>query len=108
MRIARSLGIVQGQTGGAFNGTSAITRQDLMVVTARALQLVGKLEKNGKRADLTRFADSGDISGYAADSIGLLTAAGLVYGDGARINPIGRATRAEAAVLMYRIYQIPD
>jgi beta-glucosidase len=32
--------------------------------------------------------------------------AGIVKGDGNSLNPLGKATRAEAAVMIYRLYSL--
>ena len=74
-----------------------------MVLTARALEYVGKLNATGK-ADMNKFTDASAVADYAGDSVASMISEGLIKGDGSRINPQGNATRAEIAVLMYRIY----
>lgn len=58
----------------------------------------------GNTADLNGFIDKDRITAYAAESLAALVKEGIVTGSGnGRINPQGTATRAEAAVIIYRI-----
>ncbi|MNR66769.1 Endo-1,4-beta-xylanase A precursor [compost metagenome] len=50
------------------------------------------------------FADHAAVAEYAWESIALLTAAGILQGDGHGIRPLDAITRAEAAVMLYRVY----
>lgn len=100
--IAKKLGIAQGVGNNKFNPGEQITRQDMMTITARALKLAKKLKETDTTV-LDAFEDTGKVAPYAVQSIAELYKAGLVKGDGNILNPEGNATRAETAVLMYRI-----
>ncbi|MNW18330.1 Endo-1,4-beta-xylanase A precursor [compost metagenome] len=52
------------------------------------------------------FADESSVASYAAESLASLYKAGLIEGDGSQLLPLHKATRAETAVLMQRIYQL--
>jgi len=101
--IAKQLGIVKGVSGGKFHPKAEITRQDMMVMAARALQAAGMLDANGSPDDLARYKDAGEVSGYAAASVAGLISKGVVQGDGGRIHPLANATRAETATFIYRL-----
>ncbi|WP_168735566.1 glycoside hydrolase family 3 C-terminal domain-containing protein [Cohnella fermenti] len=104
--IAKSLGIVQG-SGGKFDPLASIARQDMMVLIARVLQASGKLElTDDAPAELDAFADAGQVANYAKSAVAALVKAGIVQGDGSRLNPKGITSRAEAAVILYRIYRL--
>jgi endo-1,4-beta-xylanase len=45
------------------------------------------------------------VAGYALEAAGAFINAGLIEGDGALLRPRDPLTRAEAAVLLYRIYR---
>lgn len=108
--IAKRLGIAQGQAEGAFNPKERISRQDMMVLTARAIEAAGFQLNSGAAgtADpLAAFADKGEIAGYARESVAGLVSGKLIAGYDGGIHPLGNATRAETAVLMYRIYMLP-
>ena len=101
---AKKLGIISGAGNNQFNPKAYISRQDMMVLTEKALNLVKKLEAAGAAADLDQFADQSQISGYAASSVANFVKAGLIHGANGRINPRAGTTRAEAAALLYNIY----
>ncbi|WP_171654960.1 S-layer homology domain-containing protein [Paenibacillus foliorum] len=52
---------------------------------------------------MDQFSDKADIAPYAAESIAFMVNAGIVEGAGSYLNPHNSASRAEAAVLLYRI-----
>ena len=98
---AKELGIINGVGDNAFMPETAITRQDLMTICARALKTLGKLEESGETAS---FTDSDAISDYARDAVNQMTAMGIIKGnpDGT-VKPLSNTTRAEAAVIMERL-----
>ena len=108
--IAKTLGITNGVDGVNFDPNSPITRQDMMSLAARALTAAGKLEEgNGAgagAASLAQFSDAADIDSYALDSVASLVRSGLIAGDNGMMNPLGNTTRAEAAVFLYRVYNM--
>ncbi|MBR0599868.1 immunoglobulin-like domain-containing protein [Sinanaerobacter chloroacetimidivorans] len=102
--IARELGIAAGGGDNRFLPKERISRQDMMVLTARALEKAGKLDQGSDTGILDQFSDKGGISEYAAESLAALIKSGLITGSGNKLNPRGDTTRAEAAVFLYRIY----
>jgi len=102
--IAKKLGIANGVEENKFNPNGTISRQEMMTLIARALKLTNKL--SNKTADLTKlnkFNDQSIIASYAKDSIALVIADGIIEGDGNNIAPLSKTTRAQAAVVLYRI-----
>lgn len=102
--IARKLGITSGTGNNKFSPDSRITRQDMMVLTQRALQMLKQLKHQGSASDLDKFADKSLVADYAIDSVAFVVKKGLIVGSGDRINPLGNSTRAETAVFLYRMY----
>lgn len=102
--IAKQLGITLGVGNNRFNPKESISRQDMMVLTARALQKFKNLTVTDTDTVLMKFSDKGNIAKYAADSIAALIKEELIVGNGDKINPLANTTRAEAAVFLYRIY----
>ena len=102
--IAKALGITNGIDNDRFGGDNKITRQDMMVLTERALKLEKKLNKQGAAADLEKFSDKSEVASYAVNSIATLVMEGLIEGNDSQVNPTGNTTRAEAAVFLYRLY----
>ncbi|NIK70567.1 S-layer homology domain-containing protein [Paenibacillus sp. BK720] len=99
---AKAYGIVTGTGDNRFEPNKRITREDTFVMTARALDALHQLDASAN-GDLSSFKDAADISEYAQASISALAAASIVQGDAAGIHPKSDLTRAEAAVMIYRI-----
>jgi hypothetical protein len=82
----------------------------MMVMAAGAMEAADKMEAAGKIKDdadisvLSAYTDSASVSSYAAASAAALIENGIIEGDGRLINPGGNTTRAETAVVIYRIY----
>ncbi len=102
--VAKKLGIVAGVGNGQFNPEQSISRQDMMVMIDLAMTAAEHSLERGSAADLAVFKDQDHVASYAAQSAATLVKSGIVQGSGEGINPLGIATRAEAAVLIYRIY----
>jgi beta-glucosidase len=101
---AKKLGITQG-SGGLFHPNDKITRQDAMVLTVRAIKILGEQKPQNASDDLLRFNDRNLLASYAADSMEYAVETGLINGSGGCVNPLGNATRAEAAVILYRLFK---
>ncbi|MDQ8735033.1 endo-1,4-beta-xylanase [Paenibacillus sp. LHD-38] len=102
--IAKELGIATGFGDHTFKPNSDISRQDMMVLTTRALEAAGKqLEPSGA---LDAYPDAASISDYAKDSAAGLVKSGVVNGKNGKIAPNDSLTRAEAAVIVYRIWHL--
>lgn len=102
--IAKALGIATGSGNNLFRPNATITREDAAVLIDRALRLTKVQLSAGSEALLEGFADQQLISVYARNSVLTLLEAKLLQGSSDKLNPKGSLTRAEAAVLLYRIY----
>ncbi len=102
--IGKALGIFKGMGDGTYGAETPISRQDLMVICARAMRLVAKLDKAADAGSLGAFSDGALVSDYAKEDVAAMTAAGVIQGNAdGTVNPLGNTTRAEAAVIMHRI-----
>lgn len=102
--IAKKLGIVSGVGDNKFDPNDPIKREDMFVMTANALKLLGISNSTGTSYDLNKFTDINDISQYAVESIATLVKSGIVNGkDNNKIDPRNYATRAEAAAVIYNV-----
>ncbi len=92
-------GIVNG-IGDGFGVGLSITRQDMAVLCARAIEFKG-VTLETVRENMT-FTDS--ISDYAVEAVEKLWGAGLVNGKSeTEFAPTATATRAEAAKMLYEV-----
>lgn len=104
LRIAKELGIALGTGDNKFKPDASISRQDMMVLTARALSVAGKqLDASGS---LSAYPDASSISDYAKNSVTALVNSGIIIGKGGGVAPHDSLTRAEAAVILYRIWNL--
>lgn len=104
VRVAKALGIVNGKEENRFAPNERITRQEMMTMTARALKQAGVLTAAAVPTGLSGFTDHQEIAAYAEESIAQLLNQKLIQGSGSLLEPLKSATRAEVAVLLYRIY----
>jgi alpha-tubulin suppressor-like RCC1 family protein len=100
---AKQLGISLGNGNNQFRPNDKISRQDMMVMTVRAIEKLGELKAQSASDNLARFSDKNLLSAYAADSVEYAVDAGLIKGNKGLLNPLGSSTRAEAAVMLYRL-----
>jgi endo-1,4-beta-xylanase len=104
LAAAKQLGIVFGYADNIFKPDSPVSRQEMMVIAARALQAAG-IEAHGN-GTMEAYSDAGQISAYARDSLAALLKYGIVNGKDGKLAPGDTLTRAEAAVILYRIWKL--
>jgi hypothetical protein len=105
--FAKELGLTTGVGNNKFNPTATISRQDIMVIVARALELADvNLDKDTSVLD--HFADADSIADYAKPYVAALVNLGIVSGTGNNIEPASDITRAQMAVLLYNVVKASD
>lgn len=102
--IAKALGIVTGTGDNTFNPNGNISRQDMMVLAARALAAAGTNAQSGGTLDA--YSDAASVSAYARASVAAMVQAGIVNGKNGQLAPNDSLSRAEAAVILYRIWKL--
>lgn len=96
-------GIVLGYSDGTFRPEQNITREEMCVILDRLLDKIGK-ETDGTPKN---FADADSISAWAKESVDRMSACGIVNGqNGNRFAPLSSSTRAEAATVLLRLYDL--
>ena len=100
---AKSNEIALGGGNNLFDPEASLTREDAMVLVVRVLEKAGESPKKGSASDIASFVDRGDVSGYAVEAVATLVRAGYILGSDGKLNPKSNITRAEMAVLLYRI-----
>ncbi|MGG1554454.1 S-layer homology domain-containing protein [Paenibacillus ferrarius] len=102
---AQKLGIVQGKADGSFGVNDEITREDMSVLIYRVSELLRV--KLGGTSTGGAFADQANISPYAVKAVEQMKASGIVNGvDGGKFAPQDAANRAQAAVIIDRLFQL--
>lgn len=102
---AKALGIAKGYDDSFMPGTG-ITREDAMVLVDRTLKVQGKKLTAGSSSDLNIFKDTKSVSDYAVTSVATLVKAGIIQGSNGYLNPKSFISRAEMAVIIYRVLDL--
>ena len=89
--------IVTGVGGGRFEPSSPITREQLAAMLYRYANLQGPVQ-----GSLSAFSVGEAVSPWAQDAVQWAVNRGILTGKGSRLDPQGRATRAEAAAMLQR------
>ena len=101
-------GIVTGVGGGKFNPNGNVTREQIATFLFRYAEYLGY--NTSKRADLSRFPDSGSVSNFAKDAMSWAVATGILNGtttnDITILAPKSPATRAQAASFLLRFGKV--
>lgn len=99
-----ALGIANGISENEFGTGHSITRQDMAVMSFRALKYV--YDAFGEFAE-NDFSDRESISEYAISAVNYMKKLGVIngYPDGG-FKPMQTASRAEAAQIIYRIIEL--
>ncbi|MNC68781.1 Endo-1,4-beta-xylanase A precursor [compost metagenome] len=69
---------------------------------ARAVKAVNPEATAGDASSLTKFSDAAKIAASLKDGVAFAASHNLVIGNAGKFNPTNTATRAEAAVIIYR------
>lgn len=96
-------GIVNGYSDTQFGPNDNITREQMCVMLANFMLAMGiELEAE----EVQEFADAGDCSDWAADSVDEIASYGLIEGTGdGAFEPQGEATRAAVATIFMRFIE---
>ncbi|MGP0584256.1 S8 family serine peptidase [Paenibacillus timonensis] len=104
VKIATSRGLISGYASGIFAPDRPITRGEMAVVLSKTLELLG--HSTGSAGEVVGFADQTRIPSWASESVARVTSLGIMKGKaGNRFEAELPTTRAEAAVVVYRIFK---
>ena len=94
--------IVSGTGNGRFEPGAPITREQMAAIIARYVQSTGKALPT--IADPVVFKDKDAVSAWARDGVELMRTTGIISGDDrGYFNPLGLATRAQAATVFMEL-----
>lgn len=101
---AEYFGIISADAKNRYYPDRPITRQELALIIFKTLEVVGKPLNGYDNSVLEKFRDKDLISPYALSSMASLVGDGIMSGiSTSAIAPMNSATRAEAAVFIYRV-----
>ncbi|MBE7041947.1 MAG: hypothetical protein E7399_00430 [Ruminococcaceae bacterium] len=101
---AKKCGITAGYDDNTFRPDALITRQEMAAMAYRTAGIAGLTIP--ETAEKIAFIDEADIADYAKDAISAMQMGGVINGMGdGQFGPKENATRAQAAVIIYQLYQ---
>ncbi|WP_141692407.1 S-layer homology domain-containing protein [Paenibacillus pectinilyticus] len=105
---AQKAGLVQGKDDGSFGVNDQISREDMAVLIYRVSKMQGSgTFKTSVAIDKSStFFDIEQSSVYAREAVNALLQAGIMNGmNNGYFEPKSSSTRAQAAAVLYRLYQ---
>lgn len=98
-------GIVSGVAAGKFNPNAPVTRAEMATMAANALKTLNGDVAEDTQATLAAFADNANIPSWAKDAVALAVENEILKGmSNNSFAPNQKATRAQAAVVIYGLY----
>ena len=94
------MGTYEGRSSTKMDPDCNISRQEIMTVVARAMQL--DLDRYST-TDLSKFSDAGKISPWALPYVKAMVGACYIHGRGSGLAPLDNITRAEFAQVFYNV-----
>jgi hypothetical protein len=99
-------GIIFGRSASEFDPNATITRAEMAAMIARAVKAVhGTEDVADVEAALAGFSDAGQISPSLKKSVAFVASHKIVVGSNGKFAPNSNATRAEAAVIIYKAFK---
>lgn len=99
------LGIVAGTGSRYYNPRGEISREEAAVILMKAGQLFGLTAPAASNA----FSDEGQISSWAKEAVGYVSALGIMNGVGGnKFNPKAKYTREQSIVSIAKLYEMLD
>ncbi|MNC13527.1 Endo-1,4-beta-xylanase A precursor [compost metagenome] len=99
--VAAEKGIITGRSASTFDPNATITRAEMATMISRAVKTLNPAATTDVSA-LSKFSDAAKISASLKDGVAFAASNNLVIGNAGKFNPNDTATRAEAAVIIYR------
>jgi hypothetical protein len=103
LAAAKWSGIARGVGDNRFAPAQTITRQEMFTLLHNALRLIGRLPRTVCGRTLSDFSDTSEVASWARDAMTLLVETGMITGSSGRLIPLGTATRAEMAQVLYNL-----
>ncbi|MGM0880082.1 MAG: S-layer homology domain-containing protein [Bacillota bacterium] len=102
-QVAFQAGIIKGRAPGKFVPNARITRAEMATMVTRALKVAkGAVDVKDVASELAKFTDSSGIHSSLRSGVAFAANHGLIVGNKGKFLPNAYASRAEAAVIMYR------
>ncbi|KRE51284.1 S-layer homology domain-containing protein [Paenibacillus sp. Soil522] len=102
-QVAFQTGIINGRAPGKFVPNARITRAEMATMVTRALKVSkGAVDVKDVGSELAKFKDSSGVHPSLRSGVAFAANHGLIVGNKGKFLPNANASRAEAAVIVYR------
>ena len=102
---ASMLGVINGRDATTFAPNANITRAEMATMIARALKYTqGLANASNIDSSLAKFSDGSEVHDSLKEGVAFAVENGIIVGSGGKFKPNDNATRAEAAVILYRAF----
>ncbi len=112
VQTAYAYGLIAGYEDGSFRPNDKITREQAMLIVAKAMKITGLKGTNtdqGANHVLDAFSDAANVSNWSLNGVADSVSAGIISGrSNDRLAPKAFITRAEVAMMMQRLLQKSD
>lgn len=96
---AKGMGVMNGTSSTTMSPDRPISRQEVFVILARALQLA-----DGKAETLNAYKDAESVGAWAVGGTAAMVSAGYVSGSNGYLLPTDNITREQFAQIIYNIF----
>jgi len=103
LATAKKYGLIFGVGNNKFKPKNEITRQDIFVMTYRAMDALNMINVEIDESILNKYDDKNTISDYAVEAISYFTQNKILTEDNGNINPVKIADRAEIANFLAKL-----
>ncbi len=105
---AYTYGIINGMSDDIFDLNRTLTREQLctMLYRIKEKDISYKNSEPTKANFKQNYEDIDDISSWALDAVKFMNSEGIMKGRGTTLDPKGTATRQEAILMGYRLYNM--
>ena len=97
-------GLINGKSNTTFDPEGNITREEMAKIIGSILE--NNSYKKQDNEELTKFDDNNFISPWAQEGAAIAVHNGVIGGTDGKFIPKEKATRAETAVMLYRLYEL--
>gem|GEM_PF-3140372 len=97
-------GLINGKSATSFDPNGNITREEMSKIIG--LVLAQSSYKKQDKKLLTKFSDGSTIASWAEEGAAIAVHNEIIKGSNGKFNPKSNATRAEVAVMLFRLYEL--
>lgn len=103
LSAAKRLGISEGIGENKFAPNKEITRQEMVALLYKALNIMDQQPAGDNGKALSDFSDNSAVAAWAKDAMSVFVETGIIGGSNNRLTPEATTNRAEMAQILYNL-----